>query len=285
MHCDFLTSPKGQITEEKLISGGCVLQCFAFFNGGASFEDAAEKFKNISEDGRFYPVRFFSDYKRARALNKTACCFTVENLDWRGNMPEINDLERAGTVMASLVWNEKNSLAFPTFTGGMKRGAGRLTAAGRRAVEELDARRIIIDISHLSDGGAEEILRGRKIPVVASHSCADSAFRHPRNLTDGLIAGIAGCGGVVGVNFCPKFLGAGDAVERAVAHTLQIIRAGGEDVAAIGGDFDGITPAADFPDCTHTQRFLYALEKKVGARTAEKVALGNFLRVLGEVRP
>ena len=75
----------------------------------------------------------------------------------------------------------------------------------------MDSLKIIVDISHLSDGGADEILEGRKIPLVASHSNARAVCGNPRNLTDEQIKKIADCGGVIGINFYKKFLGEGGA--------------------------------------------------------------------------
>ena len=107
-------------------------------------------------------------------------------------------------------------------------------------MEKLDELKIIVDISHLSDGGAEDILKGRKIPAVASHSNAASVFNVCRNLTDGQIKMLSECGGVAAVNYCYDFIGFENVFDGLLKHVLHIIKVGGENCVALGSDFDGI---------------------------------------------
>ncbi len=155
---------------------------------------------------------------------------------------------------------------------------------GRAAVEELDRLKIIIDISHLSDGGADEILRGRKIPIVASHSNACAVCGVSRNLTDGQIKAVADCGGVIGINFCADFLGEEDAFSAVMRNIKHIIKVGGEDSVAIGSDFDGIPTTENLEDCTRMPALFEFLERSaLSPRVIEKFAYKNFLRVFKEV--
>lgn len=283
MHCDALTAPHAKVTGESLLLSPCTMQCFAFFyGGGEGFKAALKKFNLLTADARFLRVRRSSDLKRAISGGLIGCALTVENLDWGGYMPDLKSLKAAGVIMASLVWNEPNILARPAFCGGDKRGEGGLEPLGEYAVERLDGEGIIVDISHLSDGGALEILNGRKLPLVASHSAADGVFRHPRNLTDEVLKKIADCGGAAGVNFYPAFLG-GDPLSCACAHIKHIINVAGEDTPAIGSDFDGcaLPPELDSPD--KMPKMLDIIEGTFGSRLAEKIAFGNFARVLKEV--
>lgn len=285
MHCDALTAPAPLSTAEKLFKSGCIMQCFAYFHGGkTSFLKALKHLDVITADARFMRVRRFSDLQTAIRLKKTACALTVENLDWNGNMLGLRQVADSGAVMASLVWNVKNRLACPAFDG-VKAADGGLTRAGEEAICFLDENSVIPDISHLSPSGAEFILTGRKKPAVASHSNAYAVCPHPRNLSDGLIKKIADCGGVIGLNFCPAFLGGEDTVALACAHAEHIIKVGGGDVLALGGDFDGMKPNADFPDCTRVPALLEVFAKKFGRRTAEKIAFGNFVGLFKEARP
>ena len=92
---------------------------------------------------------------------------------------------------------------------------------------------------------------------------------------------------MVGLNFCANFLTAGRSAEdmrRAImAHAAAIMAAGGEDVLALGSDFDGIPPNPFLPDCTFLPALLEAFCDLFGFRIAEKIARKNFLRVLRDV--
>lgn len=301
MHCDTLTvcADKGknlfdcglQTDLEKLNEGGCTAQCFAVFTDGAREREDFERYLKFYKESLagncdiVQPITRFSDFSE-----KLGSILTVENLGFIGDdISYIDRLAAEGVKMASLVWNNENKLACPNliFENGLpvfeKREIRGLTKLGKEAVERLDKNKIIIDISHLSDGGALEILQSRKIPVVASHSNAAEVCNVSRNLTDNLIKKIAGCGGVVGVNFCYDFLG-GEAFESVYLHLSHLIKVGGEDIIALGSDFDGIPECEGLEDCTKMQNlFEYLLNRGFSNKLLEKLAYKNFLRVFKEV--
>ncbi len=306
MHCDTLTfcldrgedlkNAGGQINLKKLRGAGCALQCFAIFTDG---ENSAERFesalslynRSLSEYGELVlPVFSYADYLKAERSGKIAALLTVENLGFIGNdLNKISLLRQKGVRMCSLVWNNANQFAFPNlicrgvpaFSEREERG---LTPFGRQAVEELNRNGIIIDISHLSDGGADDVLRLSDAPVVASHSNCFTIRAVSRNLTDSQIKKISGKGGVLGVNFCKDFVGGGEDIIGAVcAHIKYLINVGGEDCAALGSDFDGISAPKGLENCLKVPLIFERLRKEgVSLRVIEKFAYGNFLRVLRE---
>lgn len=306
LHCDTLTACaqyggslkdfRGQVNFEKLKKSGCAAQCFAVFTDGGGAADDFEKYLNfyksqlaaLSETAM--PVKAYEDFSRCEKSGRTGAILTVENLGFIGEKLEtIDRLAAEGVRMASLVWNTRNLFASPNliFENGLpqfeKRERSGLSAFGREAVERLDFNKLLVDISHLSDGGAEEILTNRKIPVVASHSNAQAVLGVSRNLSDALIKKIADSGGVIGINFCMDFLGR-PAFESVLKHINHIIKTGGEGVIAFGSDFDGIPENKDLPDCTHMPALLdFLAENGLPHRTLEKLAYKNFMRVFKEV--
>lgn len=301
LHCDTLTvcADKGknlfdcdlQTNLSKLLKSDCLAQCFAIFTEG---DKADERFLRYAE---FYKKSLDNNAESVRSVEKASdlgeklgCILTVENLGFIGeDISRIDGLAKSGVKMASLVWNYENALARPNliFDRGMplfeRREERGLTPLGRQAAERLDYNKIIIDISHLSDGGALEILQGRKIPLVASHSNAAEICNVSRNLTDDLIKKIADCGGVVGVNFCSDFLG-GEAFESVYLHLSHLKKVGGEDILALGSDFDGIPKTQGLEDCTKMQElFNYLKRRNFTVSVLEKLAYKNFTRVLKEV--
>ncbi|MBQ0024866.1 MAG: dipeptidase [Bacteroidales bacterium] len=81
-----------------------------------------------------------------------------------------------------------------------------LSPFGREVVAECNRLGIMVDVSHISDESFWDVIKYSKSPVIASHSCCRALCNHPRNLTDEMIKAIAHKGGVVQINFYPKFL-------------------------------------------------------------------------------
>lgn len=305
MHCDTITvcSDGGysladaqlQVNSDKLKKAECAAQCFAIFtqgNGAATrFYDYLKFYKEETVKSGLKPVLSYADLVSCVSGDDTGSILTVENLGFIGEDAErLYALADTGVKMASLVWNYENPLAYPNLISVngspclSKRETRGLKEAGRRAAEILDGLKIIIDISHLSDGGAEEILSARKIPVVASHSNSSAVCGVSRNLSDGLIKKIAECGGVIGVNFCRNFLGGGDSFERVYGHISRLIKLGGEDVIAFGSDFDGIPVCEKIEGCEKMPDLISYLESRgLKSGTTEKLCYKNFARVLKEV--
>ncbi|MDE5789113.1 MAG: membrane dipeptidase, partial [Clostridia bacterium] len=229
MHCDTVTvccdaggNPddfRGQINLKKLRESGCSAQCFAIFtegkNSAADFERYAAFYRaQFINSPLILPVQSCSDLEKAQNEGKIAAILTVENLGFTGgDLSVIPDLKKLGVHMASLVWNNANCFAYPNliFEGGKPLFAAReergLTALGKDAVRALNDNKIIVDISHLSDGGVEDVLDLSTAPIVASHSNCAAVCGVCRNLTDGQLKKIAESGGVAGLNFCRDFVG------------------------------------------------------------------------------
>ena len=305
MHCDSatvaldggypLTNNCLHVNLDKLSEAECAAQCFAIFTDGENARTSFEKYLNfflssVSENKLTLVDGFHRLISPPQSVPKAI--LTVENLGFtQGDMQKIIALKDKGVLMASLVWNSENCFAYPNliFNGGIpdflkseKRG---LKDKGREAVSLLDSLKIIVDVSHLSDGGTDEILKNRKIPVVASHSNARAVCPVSRNLTDGQIRGIADCGGVVGVNFCKDFLGEGEPFELVLRHLRHMIKTGGEEVVAFGSDFDGIPTVKGLEGCEKMPALIEYLEGELGSRITEKLCFENFANMLKEVRP
>lgn len=288
MHCDSLSLCENLSSladkAKNLIYGGCAAQCFAIFTQGDEaafyFEKYLKLYKEGVKRGIYLPVTRAEDLKASNKSGVLGGILTVENLGFLKDLSYIADLKKEGVCMASLVWNYENEFAY---SNGFSRDGRALKERGREALSLLDGNRIIVDISHLSDGGADEILNNRKIPVVASHSDSAEICGVSRNLTDGQIKKIADCGGVVGVNFYKKFLGSGATFELISKHLKHIIDIGGESVAAIGGDFDGMTPPEELKSPRDMPTLFGYLGERFSYSVIEKFAYKNFLRVFEEV--
>ncbi len=284
LHCDALTTEGvAVVCGESLKRGGCALQCFAAFVDGTKGEGYAratalcDQFDGMCDREGLTAVRGASDLAAGgRAM------LTVEGGEAvEGSLEKLHALFARGVRMMGLTWNRDNAL------GAANGSPGGLTAFGRACVERMCGMKMLADVSHGSDGlvfDVAKICREKGAPFVASHAGAREVFPHPRNLTDGGIRAVAESGGVVGLYFVGKFLAETQSAEgqRAAifAHARHIMKAGGEDVLALGSDFDGAAPNAYVASPADMPKLLFDLEKAFGARVAEKIAYKNALRTL-----
>lgn len=82
-----------------------------------------------------------------------------------------------------------------------------LSEFGRDVVVEMNRLGIMIDISHVTDEAARQVLELSSAPVIASHSsCRTFTPDWERNMSDELVEALAENGGVIHINFGSAFL-------------------------------------------------------------------------------
>lgn len=191
-----------------------------------------------------------------------------------GKIENIEKLARRGVRMLTLTWNGPNELG-----GGAldeeKRG---LTPFGRAALAEMERHGIVVDLSHACDRLFEDVLAASSRPVVATHSNPRAVCGHARNLTDAQFAAIAGRGGLVGLNFYPAFVTGGEdaSFDDLYRHIEHFWALGGENILAIGSDFDG----AQMPSCLQGVEALpafyeFLLSKNIHESLVDRLFFGN----------
>ena len=326
MHCDTLCfgyrdgveriyDGEGMQSLRKMHAAGQLLQFFAvYFPGEQGFRRMFGKpdgkgGRLVPEDADFYrearqnlltAVKAHSDIaamagnaadvRRNHAGGRVSAVLTIE--DGRllqGELTRLGDWQRDGVRAVGLLWNRENCLGYPNSADPVENAKG-LKPFGCEAVEEMERLGMLVDVSHLNDGGTRDVLRIARRPFIASHSGARAVTSHPRNLPDELIRGIAEQGGIGGVNFFQTFAvpdGAADTETRVlhlVLHLQHMFRVGGEDYPAIGTDFDGFegTPEIGRPE---QMELLFSALSRAGfhERQIEKIAYGNVLRVMEEL--
>ncbi len=287
LHCDALTKEGvAVVTAENLKKGGCALQCFAAFVDGTKGEGFARAFSLCGEFDKMCAREGLHAVRRASDLAAGGgAMLTVEGGEAiGGSLENLASLYARGVRMMTLTWNCPNDLGAPNG----KRGG--LTAFGRACVERMCEMGMLADVSHGSDGlllDAAGICRRKGAPLVASHSNARAVFPHSRNLADEGIRAVAESGGVVGLCFVEKFLSADGSAEgqRAalLAHARHIVKVGGEEVLALGSDFDGTSANGYIKSPADMPKLLFDLERTFGGRVAEKIAYGNARRVMENI--
>ena len=199
-----------------------------------------------------------------------------------GDLDKLKQAYQDGVRLITLTWNYPNGLGEPHCGEQHKK----LTPKGIEFVEAMQDLGIIVDCSHLNDAGTEQLGDILDVPFIASHSNAREVTAHTRNLPDNLIKLIANKGGVIGLNFAQSFLGTSPVsrIEDIVKHGLYLINKGGEDVVALGTDFDGIKPNTEIKDASEMYR-LYDAFKEAGlsVEQCEKLFWKNADRLLKEI--
>lgn len=177
-----------------------------------------------------------ADIDDALDHGKVALILALESCEALGGDPGLLEaLHRIGVRMASFTHMGRTGFA----DGSAEDAAGSgLTKAGIEALTLMEALGILMDVSHLSAAGVDDVLARATRPVVASHSAAYSVRQHHRNLTDERLLGIAATGGVIGVNFMAGFIDPEHpTVDRLIDHLLHIGDVAGADHVGFGSDF------------------------------------------------
>ena len=160
-----------------------------------------------------------------------------------------------------------------------------LTAAGIEALTQMEHAGMVLDVSHLNDECFDEVVAHATRPFVASHSNSRAVCGVKRNLTDDQFRTIRDMGGIVGLNYCSEFL-SNDATDKTAAdvtfdqlaaHIEHWLDLGGEDVIALGGDWDGATVPAFLSDAGMMPEFQNMLSKHFGKTVMQKLCSDNAL--------
>lgn len=223
------------------------------------------------------------------ADGKMSAVFTIE--DGRSVEANLDNLKHyhddLGVRAMTLTWNFYNCFGSPNSKNPLLMYDG-LSNFGKEAVGYMQELGILIDVSHLSEGGFWDVYNLVKKPFVATHSNCRSICPHQRNLSDDQIRALADKGGVTGINFGPEFLNTDvtnrdSTVEMMVKHIQHIRNIAGIETVAIGTDFDGIGGNLEIGSCDQMGLLEEALRKAgFSEDELEKVFFKNVLRVMKE---
>jgi len=209
-----------------------------------------------------------------------AAVHTIENARmFAADLGLVERYAADGLLMASISWNAAGPLASGHDTHE------HVSELGARAIAEMERNRVVLDVSHLNDECFDDVCRLSTRPFVASHSNSRAVCGHHRNLTDRQFAEIRERGGVVGLNYCDKFLSnevleghaADVSFDEVAVHIEHWLDLGGEDVVALGGDLDGATVPSLLDGADKMPAFQGLLEHRFGSTITRKLCYANAL--------
>ena len=189
-----------------------------------------------------------------------------------GKIEHVKDLKQQGVSFLTLVWNDDNELGSGPY--GSAKG---LTTFGREVVAELEKQNIIIDISHLNEKGVADVFALATKPLVATHSNSRHVHEHKRNLDDTQLTYLIEYQGLCGINYYPAFVNGQEdcSLEDIKAHIEHILELGGEDILALGSDFDGAPMPSFLGGVDGLCTFYGNVVKWYGEKIADKLFYDN----------
>ena len=156
--------------------------------------------------GKFAIVTCTEDVVQLRGSGRVALALGMENASpLEGTTANLDHFVARGIRYVSLAHSKSNRYADSSYDLN-ERWDG-LSELGKETVPELNRRGVMVDISHLSDKAAWQVLERSEAPVIASHS----SLRHfipgfHRNMSDDMMTAVADGGGVVQINFGSGFV-------------------------------------------------------------------------------
>ncbi|HXI03082.1 MAG TPA: dipeptidase [Candidatus Saccharimonadales bacterium] len=167
--------------------------------------DMVEKFQ-VDWPDKFAVAHTTRDVREIFTEGKIALPMGMENgAPIEDDLANVKHFKDRGISYITLTHSEDNQICDSSYAETHTNGG--LSPFGRQVVAEMNRVGIMVDISHVSDACAEQVLEIAKAPVIASHSsCRAFTPGWERNISDDLIKKVAAGGGVIQINFGSAFL-------------------------------------------------------------------------------
>jgi membrane dipeptidase len=228
-------------------------------------------------------VKRADEVERCRQDGAIAALLGIEGAHaLEGSLDNLRAFARRGVRYLGLLHFSANEAGYPAYGRG-RRDASGLTPWGFELVQACEDAGVLVDLAHVNKQGFLDACKVARKPPIVSHTGVLGAFEHWRNIDDEQLRAVADKGGVVGVIFCPRFVG-GDGLEPVVKHFLHLLDVVGEDHAGLGSDWDGfIVPTQPLRDPRGLPLLTDALlAAGVSSRAVGKILRDNVMRVLAE---
>lgn len=315
-----LRSNSLQIDLEKMKQGGYLLQNFALFVNLSEEKNPMEVallmvdlyYGELEKNqDMIRPAFSYQDIVQNQENGVMSALLTLEEGDiCKGSLENLRNFYRLGVRMMTLTWNYENQLGFPNYFPkrtdytedfkprfpeaypifGKPNQKG-LKEKGLMFLSEMEKIGMIIDVSHLSDGGFYDVYEHTSRPFVASHSNARSLCGNCRNLTDDMIRKMGERGCVIGLNYYGNFLSfhpkgrdSASTTKDIARHARYIANLGGISCLGLGSDYDGFSGNIELTDCSLLPLLEQALkEQNFSSGDIDKILYQNVLNLYREI--
>jgi len=269
----------------------------------ATHPDTLMKFSRIGD---------LAEAKRSRRL---AIIYGFQDTTPFGeNLDRLDTFADLGVRIVQLTYNRRNLVG----DGCLEPADAGLSLFGRELVERMNAREVLVDLSHCGHRTTDEAIEISKKPVAITHAGCAAVSDLPRNKTDATLRKLADRGGVVGIYLMPYLRTGGQPMAAdVIAHIAHALDVCGEDHVGIGTDGTissvrlteeykkgfadeiaerrkrGVSAPGEtaavytfVPDLNTPRRFetiaTLLAQRGRSERVAEKVLGGNFLRLFAQ---
>jgi membrane dipeptidase len=243
-----------------------------------------------SRDADVAVVRNVAQYRAARAAGKHAAWIGIQGgnaLDYdESAIDAIPDDLVVRITVVHLSTSKLGETSAPKPFGAPAEG---LSTAGKDFVRRLNARKIFVDLAHISRRGFFDAVEvhDKSQPLIVTHTGVTGVYPHWRNIDDEQLRAVADTGGTIGVMYQTSFLGKSNvSAETIVDHLAHIVKTVGDDHASLGSDWDGmiVTPR-DISTCLELPKLVDAmLRRGWKADRIGKILGGSYLRALELLR-
>lgn len=251
---DFLASPGPFNTSERFttLSPEMVANAVASgitginltVGGGGSVEDNFGRIAMWEREIAAHPeslmqVKSVADLVTAKQQKKLGLIYGFQDASVIGNdVSRVQLFSSFGVRIIQLTYNVRNLVG----DGCLEPANGGLSQLGRQLVEELNAKKVLIDLSHCGQQTTADGIRESKAPVAITHSGCWAVAQRPRNKRDEELKAMADKGGVIGIYLMPFLtMGPQPADADVVRHIEHAVNVCGEDHVGVGSDLS-ITP-------------------------------------------
>lgn len=289
--------------------------------GGTTPEAVFRDMARWENDLRAHPdvltsIRSVADLRAAKAAKKFGLIYGFQDSVSLGDdISRIGLFHAFGIRIIQLTYNVKNLVG----DGCLQPVDDGLTSFGHEVVQEMNARRVIVDTGHTGIRTTEDAIAASNVPIAISHSGCRAIADRPRSKPDTTLKKLADKGGVIGIYLMPFLtMGPQPTSEDVIRHIEHAIDVAGEDHVGIGSDLSttphvvdaeymrvhrtfvegrikaGIAAPGEDPNVPmfttdlNTPRRMEQIAEKLAARKhssarIEKVIGGNFFRLCREV--
>lgn len=210
---------------------------------GQAYEEAVQAVLDhdahiAAHPGLFLKATRTSDIDIARKNGQIALFYLFQNSTQFGrDLDNVDLFHKLGVRSAQITYNDQNWAG----AGCKELGANGLTHFGRELVGRMNARGMLIDLSHANMQTMADTIAASKMPVIVSHTACMAVHSNIRNTTDANLRLLADKGGVAGICQMRPFLTTkrgSDALPEYFRHIDHAVKVMGADHVAIGSDRD-----------------------------------------------